>query len=102
MFSQIKDRQHIEHNFHFVAKVMPRGGTAGCLGSLKLSVGICDGAPSPARSSFFLIVSPVVYWGFVFISCFVLCVVPFLVFFSFISLRKERRSLHFNCVLTVV
>ena len=28
VFSQIKDRKHIEQNFHSVAKVMPRGGTA--------------------------------------------------------------------------
>ena len=35
MFSQIKDRKHIEQNFHSVAKVMPRGGTAGMLGESK-------------------------------------------------------------------
>ena len=29
VFSQIKDRKHIEQNFHSVAKVMPRGGAAG-------------------------------------------------------------------------
>ena len=34
--SQIKDRKHIKQNFHSVAKVMPRGGTAGCWGSQKL------------------------------------------------------------------
>ena len=28
--SQIKDRKHIEQNFHSVAKVMPRDGTVGC------------------------------------------------------------------------
>ena len=33
VFSQIKDRKHIEQNFYSVAKVMPRGGTAGCWGS---------------------------------------------------------------------
>ena len=32
MFSQIKDRKHIEQNFHSVARVMPRGGTCGCWG----------------------------------------------------------------------
>ena len=32
MFSQIKERKHIEQNFHSVAKVMPRGGTSGCWG----------------------------------------------------------------------
>ena len=36
VFTQIKDRKHIEQNFHSVAKVMPRGGTAGCWGSQKL------------------------------------------------------------------
>ena len=32
----IKDRKHIEQNFYSVAKVMPRGGTAGCWGGQKL------------------------------------------------------------------
>ena len=36
VFSQIKDRKHIEQNFDSVAKVMPRGGTSGCWGSKKL------------------------------------------------------------------
>ena len=36
VFSQIKDRKHIEQNFHSVAKVMPRDWTAGCWGSQKL------------------------------------------------------------------
>ena len=36
VFSQIKDRKHIEQNFHSVARVMPRGGTCGCWGSQKL------------------------------------------------------------------
>ena len=51
MFSQIKDRKHIEQNFHSVAKVMPWGGTGGAGGVKNFSVGICDGAPSTARSS---------------------------------------------------
>ena len=34
--AQIKDRKHIEQNFHSVAKVMLPGGTAGCWGSQKL------------------------------------------------------------------
>ena len=34
--SQIKDKKHIKQNFHSVAKIMPRGGTAGCWGSQKL------------------------------------------------------------------
>ena len=58
MFSQIKDRKHIEQNFHSIARVMPKGGTwggggGGVLGGVKnLSVGICDGTPSTARSSY--------------------------------------------------
>ena len=52
VFSQIKDRKHIEQNFHSVARVMPRGGGGLVLGGVKnFSVGICDGAPSTARSS---------------------------------------------------
>ena len=51
VFSQIKDRQHIEHNS--VAMVMPRVGTLGA-GGQKLSVGICDGAPSTSRSSLYM------------------------------------------------
>ena len=51
VFSQMKDRKHIEQNFHSVAKVMPLEGSAGSWGSQNFSVGICDGAPSTARSS---------------------------------------------------
>ena len=51
MFSQIKDRKHIEQNFHSVAKVMPWGGMRGAGGVKNFSVGICDGALSTARSS---------------------------------------------------
>ena len=29
VFSPIKDRKHIEQNFHYVSRVMPRGGTCG-------------------------------------------------------------------------
>ena len=38
LFSQIKDRKHIEQNFHSVAKVMPKGeggGDCWVLGGLK-------------------------------------------------------------------
>ena len=35
VFSQIKDRKHIEQNFHYVARVMPKGGTCGCWGESK-------------------------------------------------------------------
>ena len=55
MFSQIKDRKHTEHNFHSVARVMPRGWDLWVLGGggvKNFSVGICDGAPSTALSSF--------------------------------------------------
>ena len=55
MFSQIKDRKHIEQNVHSVAKVMPRVGTAGAGGVKNFSVGICDGAPSTARSIYIYI-----------------------------------------------
>ena len=51
VFSQIKDRKYIEHNFHSVAMVMPQGWDLGVLGVKNFSVGICDGAPSTARSS---------------------------------------------------
>ena len=50
VFSQIKDRKHIEQNFHSVARCP--GVELGVLGGVKsLSVGICDGARSTARSS---------------------------------------------------
>ena len=32
VFSQIKDRKHIEQNFHSVAGVMPQGSNLGVLG----------------------------------------------------------------------
>ena len=35
VFSQIKDRKHIEQNFLSVARVMPRGATCGCWGESK-------------------------------------------------------------------
>ena len=36
VFSQIKDRKHIEYNFHSVAGVMPQGRDLGVLGGQKL------------------------------------------------------------------
>ena len=54
VFSQIKDSKHIVQNFQFVAKVMPQVGLRGAGGVKNFSVGICDGAPSTARSSFIL------------------------------------------------
>ena len=35
VFSQIKDRKHIEQNFHSVGRVIPRDGTCGCWGESK-------------------------------------------------------------------
>ena len=54
VFSQLKDRKHIEQNFHFVAGIMPLGSDLGVLGVKNFSVGICDGAKSTARSSYYL------------------------------------------------
>ena len=53
VFSPIKDIKHIERGFRFVAWVCPRGVTWVCWGQ-NFSVGICDGAPSTARSSFLM------------------------------------------------
>ena len=53
MFSQIKDRKHIEQSVHSVARVMPRVGLGGAGGVKNLSVGISDDASSTARSSYF-------------------------------------------------
>ena len=50
MLSQIKDRKHIEQNYHSVAGIMPQSwGWGG--GVKNFSVGIHDGAPSTAPSS---------------------------------------------------
>ena len=59
MFSQLKDRKHIEHNFHSVAGVMPQRWDLGELGGgvKNSSVGICHGAPSTAHSSCIFIIS---------------------------------------------
>ena len=48
VFSQIKDRKHIEQNFHSFARFMPRDGTGRKVKNF--SVGIRDGAPSTAHS----------------------------------------------------
>ena len=50
---KIKDRRNIEQNFHSVAKVIPRVGLWGAGGVKNFNVGICDDAPSIARSSYF-------------------------------------------------
>ena len=58
MFSQIKDRKHIEQNCHSVVGIMPQGWDLGMLGGggvKNFSVGICNGAPSTARSSDFVV-----------------------------------------------
>ena len=55
-FLQIKDRKHIEKNFHSVARIMPHWWDLGVLGgSQNFSVGICNGAHLTAHSSFFII-----------------------------------------------
>ena len=50
-------RKYIEQNFYSVAGVMPQGWDLGVLGVKNFSVGICDGAPSAAHSSLFLILA---------------------------------------------
>ena len=73
MFSHNKDRKNIEQNFHSVARVMPRGGTCGCGGVKNFSVGICDGAPLTARSSFYLLLSPnLCFISFLYLDLYVL------------------------------
>ena len=52
MFSLIKDRKHIESDFHSVAWVMPYGWDLRMLGVKNFSVWICDGDPLSARSTF--------------------------------------------------
>ena len=56
VFSQIKDKKHIEQNFHSVAGIMLQGWDLGVLGVKNLSVGICDGTPSTARYSLFVMI----------------------------------------------
>ena len=51
VFLQIKDRKHIEQNFHPVAGLMPQSWDLRCWVGQNLSMGICDGAPSTAHSS---------------------------------------------------
>ena len=49
------DRKHIEQNFHSVAGIMHQGWDGGAGGGVKnFIMGICDGAPSTAHSSFIL------------------------------------------------
>ena len=46
-------RKYIEQNFYSVAGFMPQGWDLGVLGVKNFSVGICDGAPSTAHSSYY-------------------------------------------------
>ena len=50
-FLQIKDRKHIEQNFHSVAGVYPRSGTWGCWVGQKLKGGDLRWGPLTAHSS---------------------------------------------------
>ena len=52
--SVLTNKRHIEHNFHSAAGVMLQGWDLGVLGVKNFSVGICDGAPWTAHSSFCL------------------------------------------------
>ena len=45
-------RKYIEQNFYSIAGFMSQGWDLGVLGVKNFSVGICDGAPSTAHSSF--------------------------------------------------
>ena len=51
----INDMKHIEQNFHSVAWDMPKKHDLRVMGVKNLNVGICDGAPSTARSSYLII-----------------------------------------------
>ena len=53
MFSQIKDKKHIEQNFDSFAWVLSKGWDLGCrVGVKNFSMGIRDGAPPTAHSSY--------------------------------------------------
>ena len=54
VFSQTKDRKHIEQKFVLLPGSCPGVRLGGAGGSQKLRVRICDGAPSTARSSILL------------------------------------------------
>ena len=54
VFSQIKDRKHIEQNFILVPGSCPGVLLVGAGGVNDFSVGICVGAPSTAHSSILL------------------------------------------------
>ena len=50
MFLQIKDRKHIEQNFH--SGIMHQGWDLGVLGGSKTVAGIRNGTPLTGRSSY--------------------------------------------------
>ena len=52
--SVLTNKRLFEHNFHSVAGVMLQGWDLVVLGVKNFSVGICDGAPLNAHSSFCL------------------------------------------------
>ena len=52
VFSQIKDRKHIEQIFILLRRSCPGMGLGGAEGVKNFSVGIRDGAPSTTRSSY--------------------------------------------------
>ena len=95
MFSQIKDRKHIEQNFHSVASVMPRGGTSGRWGESKpLAWGFAMAPPSTARSSYVVAVLLFMYFplfmGVLYLSLFGMHY--FVSFLVFNHLEEEARA----------
>ena len=54
VFSQIKSRKLIEQNFNLLPESCPGSGLVGAGGVKNFSVGIFDGPPSTARSSYVL------------------------------------------------
>ena len=105
---KIKYRKHIEQNFHSVAKVMPRVGTSGCGGVKNFSVGICDGAPSTARSNFvcsfvssLIFVAPIMYGGFL-VLIFDKMSLRFTVSFSFGTEKNRILNSFIQCVFFLI
>ena len=105
MFSQIKDRKHIEQNFHSVVSVMPRGGTSGRWGGgggvKTFSVGICDGAPSTARSSY--VVADLLFMYFpLFVGVLYLSLFGMHYFVSFLVFNHLEEEARAGCFAFVV
>ena len=63
VFSQIKDRKHIEQNFHSVARVMPWGGTYRCWGESKTLAWGFAMAPHRLRALVFSVLKFVIFVG---------------------------------------